>query len=460
MEAIADLGKRLDRFWRYYGQKARTKTRDTRAYGLSYLKGLLRMKTDRNMAEIAREADISEQNMQHFISNSPWSGSEMIEQVQEAVSERPELEGGMLILDESADVKYGEDSAGSSRQHNGRLGKIEQSQVGVYLSYAKDDVWTLIDGELFLTEKWFSKGYTGRRKKAEIPSERSAFQTKIELGWQMIEKAKASNLSFVAVAFDSLYGRSFWLREQCEQAGIEYYADIPANQQLYLSYPELEFDVTKHGKPSKKFKVVGQEAVKASDLAQLPETQWERLTLRPIERGMLTGDFAIYKVWIVSTVGIIRQETLLMKREPKKTRYSLTNAPDNSPLLTLAQRKCQRYFVERSIQDAKSELGMDEFRAIKYRAWQHHLALTILASWFIAETRLDWQEEHPPDPNLLDDYDIDVLPALSMANVREMLRATLPLKQLSPLDAANLVVKHLDNRTRSRRSRLKKHSEH
>jgi hypothetical protein len=102
---------------------------------------------------------------------------------------------------------------------------------------------------------------------------------------------------------------------------------------------------------------------------------------------------------------------------------------------------------------------MDDFRAIKYRAWQHHLALTILASWFIAETRLDWQAEHPHDQRLLDDYETDVLPALSMANVREMLRATLPLKQLSPLEAANLVVKHLDNRTRSRRSRLRKLSE-
>lgn len=457
MEAITDLGNRLERFWHNYGQLARTKTRDTRTYGLIYLKGLLRLKTDRNMAEIAREADVSEQNIRHFISNSPWSDSGMIEQVQQAISEREELAGGMLILDESADVKYGKNSAGVSRQHNGRLGKVEQSQVGVYLSYAKDSVWTLTDGDLFLAERWFSKNYATRRNKAEIPLERSVFQTKIELGWEMIKRAQARGMPFVGVAFDSLYGRSFWLREQCEQSDIEYYADIPANQVLYLEPPVLEFELTKHGKPSKKFRVVGQEAVKASDLAQLPEIQWETLTLRPTERGMLTDDFASYPVWVVSTKGIIRQETLLLKRETKKIRYSLTNAPSHTPLLTLAQRKCQRYFVERSIQDAKSELGMDEFRAIKYRAWQHHLALTILASWFIAETRLDWQEEHLRDPSLVDDYETDSLPALSMANVRDMLRATLPIKQLSPLEAANLVVKHLDNRTRSRRSRLKKY---
>ncbi len=457
MEAIAGLGQRLERFWRYYGQWTRTQTRNTSLYGLSYLSGLLRMKADRNMSEIAREAGVSEQNMQHFMSNSPWSGSVMIEQVQQSVCERWELQDGMLMLDESADVKSGESSAGASRQHNGRLGKIEQSQVGVYLSYAKDRTWTLIDGELFLPEKWFSKSYAGRRRKAEIPSER-VFQTKLELGWEMIKRAQAAGLPFEAVAFDSLYGRSFWLREQCHQAEIEYYADVPADYRLYLEEPRLEFELNKRGLPGKKFQVVGQNTLKASDLAQLSQTEWETITLRANERGMLTADFAMCPIWTVSRQGGVRPETLLMKRNRKEIRYSLSKAPSDTPLVTLAQRKSQRYFVERSIQDAKSELGMDEFQAIKYRAWQHHLALTILASWFIAETRLDWEEEHPRDPNLTEHYETDVLPTLSMANVREMLRAILPLRQLSPLEAANLVVKHLDNRTRSRRSRLRKHS--
>ena len=70
LEAIADLGERLERFWRFYGQWTRTHTRDTSAYGLSYVSGLLRMKGRRNMAEIAREAQIGEQNMQHFMSYS------------------------------------------------------------------------------------------------------------------------------------------------------------------------------------------------------------------------------------------------------------------------------------------------------------------------------------------------------------------------------------------------------
>ncbi len=331
------------------------------------------------MAEIAREAQISEQNMQHFMSQSPWSGRALMEQVQQAVMERRELQGGVLILDESADEKSGDRSAGAGRQHNGRMGKVDEAQVGVYLAYAKQQHWTLWAGCLFLPEKWFSSDAAGRRAKAEIPSEQS-FQTKVELGWHMIERAQTNGLPFEAVAFDSLYGRSYWLRERCAQASIEYYADIPTNYQLYRATPILEFEHNKHGQPTQKFVVVGQVALKAADFATLPQTVWENITLRPTERGQLQVEFGRYPVWSVSSTGTVREETLLLKRERPGIRYSLTNAPRSTDLATLAARKCRRYFVERSLQDAKSELGMADFQALKYRAWEHHLALVLLAS--------------------------------------------------------------------------------
>ena len=114
-----------------------------------------------------------------------------------------------------------------------------------------------------------------------------------------------------------------------------------------------------------------------------------------------------------------------------------------------------RYFVERSNQDAKSELGYDEFAGQRWLAWEHHVALTILSCWFVAQTKLDWLQEYPRDPLLASEWEVDVLPALSMANVRELLRATMPLPQLSEDKAAQLVVTHLVNRTLSRKSRLK-----
>lgn len=171
---------------------------------------------------------------------------------------------------------------------------------------------------------------------------------------------------------------------------------------------------------------------------------------------MLAADFARRRVWTVDTDGTIRKEWLLMRKNGTEISYSLSNASEDTSLLTMAQRKSQRYFIERSNQDAKSELGWDEFQAIKYRAWEHHLAFTILASWFVTETQLDWARDHPRDPFLLEQYEIDALPNLSLANVRTLLRAVMPLPQLSAAQAAALVVEHLDNRTRSRKSRLHK----
>lgn len=450
MEAVAELPHRLASFWINYGRSARTRTRDTRKYGEVYLSGLLRMETKRTIAGIARTGKVSVQNMQHFLSQSPWSAADMIAKMQTAVAERPELAGGMLILDESADEKSGAKTVGAGRQYNGRQGKVDDCQVGTFLTYGHNGIWTWVDGELFIPERWFGSAYAAQRQQVGIPNAWK-FKTKIQLGWAMIERSLSRGLPFVAVAFDALYGRSTWLLNQCRSAQLEFYADIPATTRVYLHPPML----------NEAGEVVGQTAVEVKTLSNALATQWHQVDLRPADCGRLRAEFARCPVWTVQADGSIWAETLLLRRNSKRCLYTLTNAASELPLETLAWRKSQRYFVERSIQDAKSELGWDDLQAIKLQAWYHHLALTLLASWFIAETRLDWRERYPPDPTLARAYDredirLDHVPELSVANVRELLRATLPLPHLSLDEATALVVSHLDNRTRSRRSKLKK----
>jgi len=450
MEAISGLPGRLKTFWLEYGRSARTRTRDTRSYGLAYLSGILRMEAKRNISEIARSGEVSPQNMQHFISQSPWSAQAMIEKMQTGVAKRSELEGGILILDESADEKSGAKTVGASRQYNGRQGKVDQCQVGTFLAYAHKGIWTWVDGEIFIPERWFSAEYAQRRQQTGIPDEWE-FSTKIQLGWAMIERAVVQGLPFVAVAFDSLYGRSAWLLNQCRTANIEFYADIPETTPVYLHPPTL----------NAAGQVVEQATVEVKTLSKSLDTLWQKVDLRPADCGILRADFARLPIWTLQPDGTVCAETLLIRRNTKRCLYTLTNAAPELPLETLAFRKSERYFVERSIQDAKSELGWGDLQAIKLQAWHHHLALTLLASWFIAETRLDWRKQYPPDPTLVEDYDrddilMDILPELSVANVRQLLRATLPLPQLSLDEAAALVTSHLDNRARSRRSKLKR----
>lgn len=96
-----------------------------------------------------------------------------------------------------------------------------------------------------------------------------------------------------------------------------------------------------------------------------------------------------------------------------------------------------------------------DFRAQKYRAWEHHLALTALSLWFVSQTNLEWTQRYARDPELARQLAVEVLPALSTANVRELLKAVLPVPQLTPEEANDLVITHLVNRARSTSSRLK-----
>jgi SRSO17 transposase len=452
LEEIAKLGERLSSFYARFARYFCTKTRDTSEYGLKYISGLLRMENDRNLANVGRKTDIPGQNLQHFVSNSSWSGTDVIEAVQDEIKVHPAFQEAVLVLDESAEEKAGEHSAGAGRQHNGRLGKIEMSQVGVFLALVTPEICTWIDGELYLPQAWFEESHAEQRKQTGVPAELT-FKTKPELGWEMIKRTQERQIPFVAVTMDDLYGRNEALRQSLNEAGIEYYGDIPANTKVYLEKPQIIHPLTKKGEPSKTAQIAGI-AYEARVLRQKDWLEWQTLRLRNNERGYLEAKFARLRVWVVYGEEI-RQEWLLFRQDAVQITYVLSNAPETIDLKTMAWRKTHRYLIERSNEDAKDEFGWDEFQTRKYRAWQHQLALTILASWFIAETRLDWQKRFEQSPDLLVQYEVDALPKLSVANVRELLRASMPLPQLTPEEAAGLVVNHLVNRTRSRQSRLR-----
>ena len=410
------------------------------------------MDTDRNLANVGRKTGMSGQNLQHFVSNSSWLGEDMILAVENEVKVHPAFQEAILVLDESAEEKAGKHSAGAGRQYNGRLGKIEISQVGVFLALVTPKVCTWIDGELFLLKDWLEDSYAEQRKRVGLP-EGLTYQTKPEIGWELIKRTQERQIPFEAVVMDDLYGRNHDLRQKLNEAGIEYYGDIPADTSVYLEKPQIVYPLTNRGTPSIVPQIVGT-TIEARELRQKDWLEWQSLRLRSSERGYLDAKFVRVRVWLVYD-NQPRQEWLLIRQDAAQITYVLSNAPEDIDLKTMAWRKTHRYFIERSNQDAKDELGWDEFQTRKYRAWKHQLALTILASWFVAETRLDWQQRFEKSPELLVQYEVDALPNLSVANVRELLRASMPLPQLSPEDAASLVVTHLVNRTRSRKSRLR-----
>ncbi len=462
-EAIDDLASRLRRIWSRFRKCFTTKTRDTSEYAFTYLRGLLTMDTERNYANIARRVIDPEddgQNIQQFMSDSPWPARSVFGQIQTEICHRPELSGGMLTLDESGDKRSGNNSAGTARQHIGRLGKVDVGQVGVALGYYQCGVWAMVDAELYLPKVWFDDEHKKLRQRWHIPAERS-FATKIQLGFEMIQRAKANGMPLEIVGCDSLYGRSAEFRASLEAEGILYMADIPANIHVYLNKPVMGVPVNatgKLGRPCSRMQVINDsQPVEVCSLAN--EMALAPVTIRHAERGLLVYECAAGQVWTVTKKGVVRKEWLFVRRENDgRFSFSLSNAPMDTSLAQLAFWRCERYFAERIFQDAKTEAGWDELVARKYRAWMHHTALDALALWFAAETKLDWSQQHPRDTKLTHELEVAVLPALSMANIRELLKAVMPLKQLSPEEATQLVISHLVNRSRSTSCRLKAQS--
>ena len=435
-----------------------------------YMRGQMTMKSDRNFAGIANSMENADgQALQHFMSNSPWSGQGVFEQIRDEIIEKPELHpGSVLILDEYADEKAGGKSAGALRQYNGRMGKVDMCQVAVALGYANWKMepwplWTMVDAEIFLPEAWFGAEYAPLRQQVGVPAERTTFETKPELGLKMIRRAKAAKLPFEAVLCDSLYGRSSQFRHQLRQEHLLYMADIPNNLRVYLEQPVVGVPEPKPGKkgpkPEKAQVLNGVRSYSVKQVGLADDTHWQRLRIRTSERGVLEDRFAARRVWVWDDKQpdiAPHQEWLAMRIESNGDRtYAFSNAPEDASLQFLAELLCGRYFVERVIQDSKDEVGADEFQAQKYVAWEHHTALTACALWFIATTKLDWAKDCQRDPELAQQLEIEALPALSTANVREMLRAVLPLPQLSPEEAQAQIVKHLVNRSRSTASRLR-----
>jgi SRSO17 transposase len=311
LEEVPQLGERLLGYCTRFSRYLQTRTRDTSEYGYKYLSGLLRMETERNMANVGRQTDVSGQNLQHFISNSPWSGRALIEAIQDEIKVHPAFQEACLVLDESAEEKTGDESAGAGRQHNGRLGKIEMSQVGVFLSLVTPKVNTWIDGELYIPEHWFNATHAEKRKALGIPDDRT-FQKKPELGWVMVQRVVARKIPFKSVLMDDLYGRNAVLRQELHEAQIEYYGDIPANTQVYLTQPEVVYPLTKQNKPAKNPQIVGAKAYEVQELRKRPDLAWQTLRLRPNERGYLEAKFARCRVWLVYGAKV-RQEWLLIR---------------------------------------------------------------------------------------------------------------------------------------------------
>ncbi len=316
----------------------------------------------------------------------------------------------------------------------------------------------MVDGERFLPQEWCGPDVAQRRRELGMPEERT-FATKIEWGVKMVNRANANRLPCERLACDALYGRDSQFRADLDAEGVRYAAQVPADTPVSRRAPRVGVPQQRRtrGRPRPRLQVLSRHAPREGRaLARSPHTSWPHVYVRQTERGRLAADCAVMPVWTVAEGKMPRAECLVIRRDAEgDCSYTRRHAPVDPPPPRVIEWSCQRSFAERTCEDAKTEIGWDAFQAQKYRAGEHHLALTAASLWFVAQTKLAWAQAYPRDPELAHQLAVEVLPALSTANVREVLKAVFPLPQLTLEQATDLVIMPLVHRARSTSSRLK-----
>ncbi|MFZ3132573.1 MAG: transposase [Desulfosporosinus sp.] len=174
----------------------------------AYMKGLLSNLERKSVEPIALEFinnPRGPRNLQNFMKDVHCDDEKITEIYQEGLSERLSDAEGMFTVDESGMVKKGKHSVGVARQYCGSVGKVENSQVGVFLGYSGPKGYALISDQLFMPKKWFGEDYANLRKKCGVPTDLT-FQTKPQIALNLLHKIEQSGL-FKAkwIGMDSLY---------------------------------------------------------------------------------------------------------------------------------------------------------------------------------------------------------------------------------------------------------------
>src|SRR5262249_10662936 len=198
---------------------------EQRTNARQYVQGLLSNLDGKDIESIAYLHDRERQGLQKFMGQAEWDHRPLVREVARQIASELGEDDGVLVFDPSAFAKKGTESVGVQRQWCGRLGKIENCQVGIYLGYVSRRDHALVDFRLFLTKAWAKR--KRRRAKAGVPTE-VRFQTRHELMLEMLDEHGAL-LPHGWIAGDDELGRSSWFREQLRQRNERYLLAVPAN---------------------------------------------------------------------------------------------------------------------------------------------------------------------------------------------------------------------------------------
>jgi SRSO17 transposase len=372
---------------------------EQRQYASDFIAGLISDVDRKNAESIAYRDDQDRKPLQHFMGQANWDHQPLIGELARQVGQRLGDPDGVIVFDPSGFPKKGTESVGVKRQWCGRLGKVENCQVGVYMGYASAEEHALVNMRLYLPEEWAKD--RRRRKKCQVPKN-IRFKTRHDLSLEMLEEIGAS-LPHAWIAGDDEMGRSSAFRKKLRDLDEQYLLAVPSNtlvRDLEAEPPEYP---GRGAKPKTPFQRVDKWR------ASLPEVVWTRIDVRDGEKGPLVVELVKCRVQAKTDRRRVGPKEVLVvirtndEQGAVKHDYYLSNAPVETALSEFARVATAEHRIEECIQRGKSETGLADYQVRSWTGWYHHQTLSLLASWFVlSETRrgkkIHTGDDVPADP--------------------------------------------------------------
>ena len=377
---------------------------ETRFWAREYVGGLLMDIERKNCWQIAEARKIPARRLkalQHFLYGSPWAWRPILDEMGRLVDEHLGSDDGILVVDESGVRRWGDKSVGITRQYLGSVGKVENGQVGVYLTYASEEGQAFLDTRLYLPKAWLDDPRRGRE--AGIPPG-TVFRTKPELAAAMVQEAATRGIRARWLTADETYGQDTAFLDVVDAVGGWYVAEVPVVQQVWAHRPEvlaasLPGAVGRHRVKARLARKSARSVRVDVLAASLRKKDWRRMTVAEGTQGRRVYDFAFRRVvekrkrlpghdiWL-----IVRRS---LDQEPE-TKYFLSNAPAGIDQERMAAVGSERWRVESCLKEAKGQTGLDESEGRNWNHWHHHTTLSMLAHAFLTCARVTWAGTHFP----------------------------------------------------------------
>ena len=347
-----------------------------------YTIGLLTELPNKNCDTIAQAVPgTSEQRLQEFLTNMEWDEEDLNRQrVQKMMAEATRGEG-VLIIDDTGFAKQGKTSVGVARQYSGTLGKVGNCQIAVTCCYSDAQATWPVAVRLYLPQTWADD--PERRRQTRVPAE-VGFQTKPAIALALLDQAQAWGVPHRCIVADADYGDN-----------ANFLAGLEARQEPYVVAVRTDFAVRLRNTAASR-------VWRADELLQtVPRWQWRTVRWRRGTKGWLRKKFVAVRCWRVTNDGQHHEGWVLGERatrgQPEERKYFWSNLPEETSLEELASVAHRRHAIEQFHEEAKGELGWNQYQGRLWPGFHRHAVTVMLAYSFLVwlelreRHRLKWQ---------------------------------------------------------------------